>query len=270
MWKPGTADPRRVESGPSQRNIFDGDIDNRRNGGSAKPRVYTPTGSKINGSGRGSANVPAAKKLSGATLNMRFMQRKAETEAASERKRRTEEKMEVEVVGHTTTNNGSSNFLTSSGDSGGNSAVNYEQNRGELQESLIEASHQLPTHIATDVDMYGVEADIIGRRSFGGYNKTVCDTWNSALLMRQQDNKKFSESMSPNGTKLKLSDEELLKRYEDHVYGKKHDKKKGKHRGNVEKNVDSPVSNLPMKSKNRKNDATRSSPSHGSKRRRSW
>ena len=64
--------------------------------------------------------------------------------------------------------------------------------------------------LATVTDMYGPSSDLIGRRSFGGYHKSVQNTWDEALRRRTEVEKKMSQ-------KEKVSDEELLRRYEKYV-----------------------------------------------------
>jgi hypothetical protein len=65
--------------------------------------------------------------------------------------------------------------------------------------------------IATVVDMYGQGSDIIGRRSFGGFHKSVRATWDEALQ------KRTNEDARRRHTKEHITDEELLKRYERYV-----------------------------------------------------
>eukprot|EP00957_Ditylum_brightwellii_P018659 1401603-Ditylum_brightwellii.AAC.1 len=66
--------------------------------------------------------------------------------------------------------------------------------------------------IATAADMYGIGAEIIGRRSFNGFHKVVGDTWEEA----------YQKTMgaAKDTTKDAVSDDELLRRYEQYVKGR--------------------------------------------------
>jgi len=75
-----------------------------------------------------------------------------------------------------------------------------------------ESESEIPRPIIASVaDMYGVEADIIGRRSFGGFNKAVGETWQVAYNSRQK-RKKDSQS-----NRVTLTDEEVLRRYKQYI-----------------------------------------------------
>lgn len=67
--------------------------------------------------------------------------------------------------------------------------------------------------LASVVDMYGVGSDIIGRRSFGGFHKSVQTTWDTALKQRTDS------AARVNNTRNHVTDEELLERYERYVKG---------------------------------------------------
>ena len=66
----------------------------------------------------------------------------------------------------------------------------------------------------TNSDMYGMQSDLIGRRSFGGFKPKVDNNW--------QDCRKFISGEDNEGTKKKLhvSDDELLQRYQELVKGR--------------------------------------------------
>jgi hypothetical protein len=68
--------------------------------------------------------------------------------------------------------------------------------------------------LASVVDMYGVGSDVVGRRSFGGFHKSVMNTWNTALKRRTDDDTRTKN------TKNHITDEELLERYEKYVKGR--------------------------------------------------
>ena len=70
----------------------------------------------------------------------------------------------------------------------------------------------------TNSDMYGMQSDLIGRRSFGGFKPKVDNNW--------QDCRKFISGEDNEGMKKKhVSDDELLQRYKELVKGRSdHDK----------------------------------------------
>jgi len=142
MWKPGTSKPS-VEKKPTK----------------------TP---------------PSAKRLSGSTMGMRFMQ-KRNTPVAS----------------------------TSS----------------ELQQTSQENDYTTCRSISTasNSDMYGVQSDLIGRRSFGGFKKPVDDNWQACLKGRAEHRIQ------------RMTDEELLRRYKESRHGEEarlNSGKKRKHKSN--------------------------------------
>ena len=88
----------------------------------------------------------------------------------------------------------------------------------QMKNSIVSRKKTFPLSViilelASVVDMYGVGSDIIGRRSFGGYHKSVHNTWNAALNRRKNDDARARN------TKAHITDEELLERYEKYVKG---------------------------------------------------
>jgi len=120
-----------------------------------------------------------SKRLSGSTMKMRFMQRKMEQRRKSEG-----DKMVIDQ----------SSLQSSNGPQHDDSAPDET------------AKFQ----IAEPVDMYGPQANVLGRRSFGGFHKTIEDAWSHS---------NNSHSAERNNNRKKVSDEQLLKRYEDYVKG---------------------------------------------------
>jgi hypothetical protein len=122
-------------------------------------------------------------------MGMKFMQRKMEAEKARqqtlERKQQDEQKQDQMEWTATTENDRGSN---------------------EEEPSSIPLT-------ATASDMYGEKSDLIGRRSFGGFRPQVSDVYKSACTA-YETGKKNEDS------KRHISDEELLRRYRDHVTGK--------------------------------------------------
>ena len=131
MWKPGTAKPKSPP--PPQEDEED-----------PPPPKATP------------------KKLSGTTLNMKFMQRSNAVQ---------EPPSEAPLVGEA------------------------------MDEDSVE--EEMDVGIATPVDMYGIGAQLPGRRSFQGFAPTTQEAWHTSYVYH---------SRSSSGTK-RLSDDELLRRY---------------------------------------------------------
>ena len=89
------------------------------------------------------------------------------------------------------------------------------------------------TRIATSSDMYG--AQLIGRRAFGNFNKSVSDNYTHA--------KNAYEGTTSSKKKQHISDEELLQRYKDHRNGR------GNGLDQVDKAAAAPIGNLTSKKK---------------------
>lgn len=131
--------------------------------------------------------TPSKKKLSGSTMNMRFMQRRRESDEAATRKRKAddEDQARYEPFNNEFTTQTKKNMCTPT------------------------ATQVAPLFIiANGWDMHG--PDIIGRRSFGGFNKAVAETWSAALAHYRQNS-----NISNN--KATISDEELLNRYKKYI-----------------------------------------------------
>lgn len=77
-----------------------------------------------------------------------------------------------------------------------------------LYNPMLSSAHATPT------DMYGPQGTILlGRRSFGGFNKHVAENWYLSSLSAATS----AESSSSVGKKKRISDQTLLKRYEGYV-----------------------------------------------------
>eukprot|EP01083_Nonionella_stella_P089297 249123_1 len=165
------------------------------------------------------------KSLSGATMGMRFMQRKTPTKASSA----------VENNGSSTSfSNSNSNSKEDDPMNGGEDAATrtpltpqHQQSQrnqeGEVTNgnsngnsdgnaNVVELDPSIPT-IATKADMYGMSAEIIGRRSFNGFNKAVENTYTKAVQTREEH--RLGEKVE----RQQITDEELLERYEKYVKG---------------------------------------------------
>ena len=174
IWKPGTAPPT---------------------------TPHNDTDKKMNQMKKSKKNLSSGKKLSGSTMNMRFMQRKKESTPASSKKK----------VGADTSTNASdasrnemknwreqSDSMEEDNKNRNEGTSLRDDNSMEEGEPNVDVSTGVEHHrpqTATDADIYGIGAQIIGRRSFGGFNKVVQETWSSALKEIEQSQK---ESRSDN------------------------------------------------------------------------
>jgi hypothetical protein len=90
--------------------------------------------------------------------------------------------------------------MTPVGNNGDNIANSSDCHpRQSSQDSLVAAAP------GTTSDMYGISVDVIGRRSFGGFNRAIEDTWKSSYRSHREGVQRTS--------KEKASDDELLQRY---------------------------------------------------------
>ena len=125
---------------------------------------------------------------------MRFMQRKVEAEESAKKqaKQEAEERARTEKMQWNTSEGISST---------------------DCDDSEMSIGIVIPLN-ASAADVHGVAAEIVGRRSFGGFNKSVGDTWKEAV------ESKARERSGAKAERRNISDEELLRRYEKYVKGK--------------------------------------------------
>mmetsp|Transcript_26012 Transcript_26012/g.29765 ORF Transcript_26012/g.29765 Transcript_26012/m.29765 type:complete len:174 (+) Transcript_26012:37-558(+) len=112
------------------------------------------------------------KKLSVATMGMRFMQKR--------------------------------NF-TLSGEVA--SSLSSKSNQKKDTEPKIYEESRVSFDRCTNSDMYGIQSDLIGRRSFGGFKKSVDDNWRACLRGGREDDNK-NNSGNP-----EITDSELRRQY---------------------------------------------------------
>jgi hypothetical protein len=130
--------------------------------------------------------MSSKKSLSGSTMGMRFMQRLTPSKA--------------KPLSEDETNQNSQN-------------LDEKTPQHNPSTNDIENNASIPI-MASSSDMYGVSAEIIGRRSFNNFHKSVEETWTSAIKSRSQS--KFDDKVE----KQQITDEELLERYGKYVNGK--------------------------------------------------
>lgn len=212
MWKPGTSKPK---SAPDEEMSTPMKVQTTTTS-SLSSTTTTPASSKKDSSS-------AKKKLSGATMGMRFMLRSKPTESSkpstTPSPKKEEDRMDID-----------------------------ESDNGESDEEDDGTSSNLP-QIATASDMYGLKGSLLGRRSFGGFNKFASENWNENLESYH------SGKAGERAKKQHISDDELLERYKNYVHGR------GDF-GGVDKAAAAPVGNL--KKQQRKSQSPRS----GEKRQR--
>lgn len=127
----------------------------------------------------------AKKKLSGSTMGMRFMQKRNQPQTPTPKKQ----------------------------------PENNDDGVQGMQVDEVDVDDA-----ATNSDIYGMQSDLIGRRSFGGFKPKVDNNW--------QDCKRFINGEEEfEGKKQKhVPDEELLKRYQELLHGKSDHEKTSRQR----------------------------------------
>jgi hypothetical protein len=199
------------------------------------------------------SSTKSPKSLSGATMGMRFMQRK--NTSLQQQQQQQQQQHPTTTKPTITSSNDQSNDQSNANanDTFLNPSINpplnasasasascssstlqsqiQPQTVGLLDEKEIHNRNSILPIVASASDMYGISAKIIGRRSFNNFHKSVQDTWLNAV-------KSLSQSKFKNGDeKQQITDEELLERYEKYVKGRGDmvDNKKEKSIGNLNK-----------------------------------
>jgi hypothetical protein len=116
------------------------------------------------------STVPSKRELSGATMGMRFMQKHVQNQSTS-----------------------------------------FSPNPRNPNETLRNTTEEISSsNQPTNVDMYGLQFSLIGRRSFGGFKPKINNNWQECLSFLTGEDKK--------GSKRKhISDDELIERYKELV-----------------------------------------------------
>lgn len=197
MWQPGTAKPSSPIESSGKQNESEGTggqgVTNGHSSGTSPPQPSSTDTAK-----------PQKKALSGATMNMRFMQRKKEQQKFERKHQRKEDTASSKEDTMDIDDGESSSTSTSSND-------DFVHSQQQTEDEVIASGP------ATTVDMYGISVEVIGRRSFGGFNRAVEETWKSSYRSHREGtykNKSISE---------RVSDEELLKRYANLVKDRRGD-----------------------------------------------
>lgn len=203
-----------------------------------------------------------AKRLSGATMGMRFMQRMASAKNNDESgnlqspkgdmmiddekwERSIQKEKQIQCATTTSiSNHDVDNKETQIMNMSSSNSIQTENDPATASSTSL--SSALPLfETATQFDMHGTKSDIVGRRSYNNFNKPVEETYQGAVHARRKN--KIDEKVS----KEHISDEEMMKRYEEYV---KKDRspsmRKTNNGGDRMMNVD--VGNLKQKIKKRK------------------
>lgn len=197
MWKPGTSRP-----------VSNGDTEKVEKSKSHK-----------GGGGGGSA-----KKLSSSTMGMRFMQRKNDAKSKEHDERK-------EVARAHSTRKHAASAISERG--ANDRALDRKRASNDISKDERQSTNSdggaIILELASVVDMYGVGSDVVGRRSFGGFHKSVRNSYDAALKRRVDDDARAKN------TKAHITDEELLERYEKYVKGRGGDKQGSGNRGRKDK-----------------------------------
>jgi hypothetical protein len=246
MWKPGSEKPENPSMGIASTHSLSS---------SASPFKDPPAPSSGDPDGElsatktkhvssSSSSSTPRKRLSGATLNMKFMKRKKELnqhqspnqqqqqdtsqqddDHNNQRSRRPQQQQQESTVDMDIDQDNPTMAPSTRGRQGVCTQQNGEERYGR----------------ATSADMYGIEGSIIGRRSFRGFNPAMERSW--------KDCKASLENRQHDVPREKISDEELLRRYQ-HIA-------KARNSGSGGNKYDNAVGNLDSKIKKRKRQGLR-------------
>ena len=114
----------------------------------------------------------------------------------------------------------------------------------EDEPAMATTSSDGPYARASPADMYGIQGTIIGRRSFGGFNRAMEDAWKDCKASIE------NQSSEHRKNKPKVSDEELIQRYKDIVDHRSLDAGSSRPIGNLNKKKK--ISPSPKNSNNKK------------------
>jgi M-phase phosphoprotein 6 len=235
MWRPGDAKPQAngKRKAPGRNNSSSRNSDGNKNGESSKAcEIGTMEGPA---SGPSASAATPQKKLSGALMNMKFMKRqnvqrqqhgqvkqpsttsplhKSSPDSRINAAQNDDDPMDLEMESHSP--------LV------GNASAMTVMTEAAAGDGLVDVTP------ATSADMYGIPGCVIGRRSFGGFNRPIEDTWKASYRALKEGGDRKRDQ---------VSDEELLQRYATLV---KHNRK-----SNDEDSSRRPVGNLGDKVKPR-------------------
>ena len=138
---------------------------------------------------------------------MRFMKRKKETQE--------QEQYQRNVALERSTKTKTSTIQPVSIQNSATVAMDIDSKQYEQGEDANEAQETTRFVSATPSDMYGMQADLFGRRSFGGFHNAMDEAWKESKTALENFGQDTASSSG--GKKKYISDEELLQRYEELV-----------------------------------------------------
>jgi len=239
MWKPGTSHPSLGKNSnkktKKQINVKE------------EPSPLAGSGSILTMTTPTSTTTP--KRLSGATMNMRFMKRKQETKEQEQQRKRillengrqvaasTRVVPSMEVIPSPSSSSGvlssptvhtpltTQKILDSNhrkGDDNGNDDgedddMDIDDPTPTITTTKIQPQQsQTPMYqVATPIDMYGIQGTLLGRRSFGGFNAAIEDAWKESKASFEMD--ASLDRKRTHGKQTVETEEELIQRYQELV-----------------------------------------------------
>ena len=182
-----------------------------------------------------SSTTTPKKRLSSGTMNMKFMKRKKEIHEQQQQQQQNRRKSGGGEDNDTSNHNGvkqQSQSVDMDIDQQDDSTTPMKSSYTQQKRQYGDGSDE-PYGQATSMDMYGIQGSLIGRRSFRGFNPAMERAWN--------DSKGSLENNKVNGApREKISDEELLRRYQDIAKSRNGNSSTGKQQdtvGNLDKKM---------------------------------
>mmetsp|Transcript_15314 Transcript_15314/g.42358 ORF Transcript_15314/g.42358 Transcript_15314/m.42358 type:complete len:225 (-) Transcript_15314:985-1659(-) len=224
MWKPGSEKPQQSPRTPQKEK--DNGKDSAKTSSGTKQRSNKKGGSKDVkplsspdlADNKTAAQLPtssAKKRLSGATMNMRFMKRKKETDEYESS--RSVSQSPAQQRSRQSHGNTPQHDKATTGNNGANASRTIDD---EDDASFVDYAENLRFQEASPSDMYGMQADLTGRRSFGNFNKIVEDAWRTSkraletIAKTKSADHRFSKRQQTSNEQLRRSTNqyEILKR----------------------------------------------------------
>jgi M-phase phosphoprotein 6 len=216
MWRPGDAKPqakgKRKAPGRSNssRNNSNNGNNSRNRESSAKSIAMEGPAESVPSTQTEATTSP--KMLSGALMNMKFMKRQQTAQQQQQRQQQRHD--EAKQAATTTSPNHPKSSVEQQHDPmdlemetnsplvlHASSTITVEGAAAATEDALL-----VDMTPANNSDMYGISGCVIGRRSFGGFNRSMEDTWKASYHT-------LKEQQGGDRNNKQVSDEDLLKRY---------------------------------------------------------
>ena len=184
-----------------------------------------------------SSTTTPKKRLSSGTMNMKFMKRKKEIHEQQQQQQQNRRKSGGGGEDNDTSNHNcvkqQSQSVDMDIDQQDDATTPMKGSYAQQKEQYGDDNDDEPFGQATSMDMYGIQGSLIGRRSFRGFNPAMERAWN--------DSKASLENNRVDGApREKISDEELLRRYQDIAKSRNGSSSTGKQQdtvGNLDKKM---------------------------------